>query len=70
MIEYEWSAELEAAARAIAFVDGWDPGQDAYSVLKIPSGRAAQYWVRAQAAISAYLHMLTVDDDDPVELQT
>jgi hypothetical protein len=54
-IEYEWSAEIEAVARAIAFVDGWDIGDDAYSLISIPSGRAAQYWVRAQAAISTYL---------------
>lgn len=54
-IEYEWSAEIEASARAIAAVEGWNLSENAFSVIAIPRGRAAAYWIKAVAAVSAYM---------------
>jgi hypothetical protein len=54
LTEYNWSPGTEAAARAIAKVDGWDFGEDAYSSIAIPVGRPWHYWCRAVAAIEAF----------------
>ena len=54
-IEYKWSAEIEAAARAIAAVEGWNLSENAFSVIAIPRGRAAAYWIKAVAAVSAHM---------------
>lgn len=53
-IEYEWDPRIEAAARAIAYVDGYDLGENAFPAIALPTGRAAAYWCRAVAAISAW----------------
>jgi hypothetical protein len=54
IIDYEYSPRTEAVACALASIDGYRLGPEAYSVIAIPEGRAAAYWCRAVAAISAY----------------
>lgn len=54
-IEYEWSKEIEAAARAIAAVDGGDLDENAFPMVAVPTGFAAAYWCRAVTAVCAYI---------------
>ncbi len=62
LIEYNWSRETEAVARAIAAADGWKFDDDAYSLIAIPIGRPWYYWCQAVAAIDAYKFALLIEE--------
>jgi hypothetical protein len=53
MMTYTYDQRTEAVARAIAKAQGWDLGDDAYSVIQTPGPRALEFWNMAVAAIQA-----------------
>jgi hypothetical protein len=50
---YTYDPRTEAVAGAIAKAQGWDLGDDAYSVIQTPGPRSLEYWNMALAAIQA-----------------